>query len=67
MTQPPDKEDAIRKLIQQTVASMGDVSPERLPHLLRERLKGQIDGDLDLHRYLQDVEAERQRTPQPKK
>lgn len=67
MTETPDREEAIRKLIRQTIASMGDVEADRLPHLIRERLKGQVSGEVDLNRYLKDLAAEWERAAQPKK
>lgn len=58
-----DREAMIRKLIRQTVGSMGETAPEALPHMVRERLKGQIAGDADLDRLLREVLKERGEGP----
>lgn len=60
---PDDKaqEEAIRELIRQTIASMGETGPETLPHMVRERLKGQLTGDADLERICADVLREQRR------
>lgn len=57
------REAAIRNLIRQTVTSMGETSPEALPHMVRERLKGQIEGGADIDRLLRDVLRERGEKP----
>jgi hypothetical protein len=58
-----DKDEAIRRLIRQTVGAMGETAPEALPHLVRERLKGQIAGNADLDKLLRDVLKERGEGP----
>ena len=51
----PDKEEAVKKLIRQTIASAGDEDPAALPHRVRERLKGQATGDIDVDAYVREV------------
>lgn len=47
--------EVVKRLIQQTITSMGDVSPDALPHLLKNRLQQQVSGDQDLMRLIEDV------------
>lgn len=58
-----DRDAAIRALIRQTVTAMGETAPEALPHRVRERLKGQIEGEADFDRILKDVLRERGEGP----
>lgn len=55
MTRQKLDEKSIRRLIEATIASCGDVDPTTLPHVLRRRLEGQVSGDLDLDRHIREV------------
>lgn len=54
----PDTKEAIRNIIRATISSGGGVRPEDLPHLVRTRLKGQIEGDVDVDSYVNSVLAD---------
>ncbi|MEM9233204.1 MAG: hypothetical protein AAGA69_03080 [Pseudomonadota bacterium] len=60
---PDLRDEAIRRLIQQTVKSMGETAPEALPHAVRARLKDQVTGEADFDRLLRDVLKERGEGP----
>jgi hypothetical protein len=57
----PDKEAALKALIRQTIDAAGASDPASLPHRVKERLKGQATGDLDVEAYVKQVLAERKR------
>ncbi len=42
------REEALKKLIRDTVASAGALAPDEIPHRVKSRLKGQATGDLDV-------------------
>ncbi len=48
---------AMEKLIRDTVHALGEVDAADLPHLLRQRIQGQIAGDIDVEAYLKRVKA----------
>lgn len=56
--QPEFSEDALKSLIRATVMNAGDVSPDELPFRIKERLKGQTTGDLDIDAYIREILAE---------
>lgn len=58
-TWSPDKEEALKQLIRQTIDAAGAGDPETLPHRVRERLKGRVSGDLDIEDYVKEVLRER--------
>lgn len=49
------KEDALKALIRQTVASAGAIAPDDIPHRVKERLKGQSTGDLDIDACIREA------------
>ncbi len=55
------KEEALRKLIRDTVNAAGAVAPDEIPHKVKERLKGQATGDLDVDAYVKEVLKARQK------
>jgi hypothetical protein len=57
----PDKEAALKMLIRQTIDAAGASDPAALPHRVKERLKGQATGDLDIDAYVKQVLAERKK------
>ncbi|MEE2690863.1 MAG: hypothetical protein VX640_04895 [Pseudomonadota bacterium] len=57
----PDSEEALKALIRQTIASAGLHDPASLPHRVKERLKGQATGDLDVDAYVRQVLEEEKR------
>ncbi|MEO0399833.1 MAG: hypothetical protein AAF224_10495 [Pseudomonadota bacterium] len=55
MTWRPDKQEALKKLIRETIRSAGTLQPTELPHHVREQLKSQVDGDIDLDLLIRAV------------
>ena len=51
----PDHEEAIRNIIRATVSASGAVKPEELPHIVRNRLSGQVSGKTDVDAYIRSV------------
>lgn len=49
------KEEALKKLIRDTVASAGSIAPDEIPHKVKERIRGQATGDLDVDAYIKDA------------
>ncbi len=60
-TWTPDKDAALKMLIRQTIDAAGAADPASLPHRVRERLKGQATGNLDIDAYVKQVLAERKK------
>jgi hypothetical protein len=56
---PALDDDALRKLIETTIGSLGTSDPETLPHLVRERLKGQLAGDRRIEDIVRDLQKKR--------
>jgi hypothetical protein len=54
----PDTEEAAKKLIRETIAAAGSLDPATIPHRVKERLKGQATGDLDVDDYIRRALAE---------
>lgn len=50
-----EKEDALKKLIRDTVASAGSIAPDDIPHKVKERIKGQATGNLDVDAYIREA------------
>lgn len=59
------REEALMKLIRETVASAGAIAPDELPHLVKERIKGQAAGDLDVDAYIKEAIRARKRLNKP--
>jgi hypothetical protein len=59
------REEALMKLIRDTVASAGAIAPDELPHLVKERIKGQAAGDLDVDAYIKEAVRARKRLNKP--
>ena len=53
------KEEALKKLIRDTVNAAGAVAPDDIPHRVKERLKGQAFGDFDVEAYIKEAIAAR--------
>lgn len=59
---PIDKDErlkAVKALIRDTVASAGGIAPDAIPHRVKERLKGQALGDVDVDRLIAEALKER--------
>jgi hypothetical protein len=59
------REEALMKLIRDTVASAGAIAPDELPHLVNERIKGQAAGDLDVDAYIKEAVRARKKLNKP--
>jgi len=55
----PDKEEALKALIRQTIDAAGAGDPSSLPHRVKERLKGRATGELDVEAYVKEVLRDR--------
>lgn len=55
------REEALKKLIRDTIDAAGGVGPDEIPHKVKARLKGQAIGDLDVDGYVRDALKERKR------
>jgi hypothetical protein len=53
------KEEALKKLIRDTVNAAGAVSPGDIPHQVKERLKGHATGDLDVDAVIREALAKK--------
>jgi len=49
------REEALKALIRQTVAEAGKMAPDEIPHWVKERIRGQAAGDLDVEAYVRDL------------
>ncbi len=49
------KEEALKRLIRDTVSSVGAIAPDDIPHKVKERLRGQATGDLDIDAYIKEA------------
>jgi hypothetical protein len=54
-----EKERAVKALIRETVASAGGLAPDQIPHRVKERLKGQATGDLDVDALIREALKDR--------
>ena len=54
----PDDDEALKALIRKTIKSAGEIDPAAIPSKVRERLKGQATGDLDVDAYIAEALAE---------
>lgn len=54
----PDDEEALKALIRKTIQSAGAIDPAAIPSKVKERLRGQATGDLDVEAYIAEALAE---------
>ena len=55
------KEEALKKLIRDTVESAGAIAPGDIPHKVKERIRGQATGDLDVDACIREAMKSRKR------
>ena len=55
------KEEALKKLIRETVESFGTLAADDIPHKVKERIRGQALGDLDVDACIREVMESRKR------
>ena len=53
-----EREKALKALIRETIAASGGLSPDAIPHRVKERLKGQAVGDVDIDRLIREAIVE---------
>ncbi len=51
----PDHEQALKALIKQTIDSVGPLAPDAIPHRVKEIIRGQATGDLDVDAYIREI------------
>lgn len=61
MTWKPDKDEALKALIRETINSAGPLDAAALPHHVKARLKDQVKGDVDLDRLIDEALKARKR------
>ena len=49
------REEALKKLIRDTVDSIGAIAPDDIPHKVKERIRGQATGELDIDAYIREM------------
>lgn len=54
----PDDQEALKRLIRETLLAAGPGDPGSLPHKVKERLRGQATGTLDVDAYIKEVLGE---------
>lgn len=57
----PDDDEALKALIRKTIKSAGEIDPAAIPSKVRERLKGQATGDLDVDAFVQEIIREQKK------
>jgi hypothetical protein len=55
MAWKPEKKEAIKALIRDTINAAGPTSPDALPHKIRDKVKAQIEGEIDLDVLIAEV------------
>lgn len=53
-----EREAALKALIRSTIAGAGSLAPDAIPHRVKEQLKGQATGNVDLDRLIREAIAE---------
>lgn len=56
-----EREKALKALIRETIAGSGALTPDVIPHRVKERLKSQADGDVDLDRLIHEAIVEQKK------
>lgn len=59
----PEDDKALKKLVRETAKAAGADDPSVPPHRVRQRLKDQASGDLDVDAYVKRQKAEQKRKP----
>lgn len=54
----PDDTEALKALIRATIAAVGPLDPAAIPSRVRERIKGQAVGDLDVDALIKEIIAD---------
>ena len=49
------EEEALKALIRDTINAAGPIDPAALPHRIKERLKGQATGEVDLDALIKEA------------
>ncbi|MEM9015073.1 MAG: hypothetical protein AAGB02_08190 [Pseudomonadota bacterium] len=48
-------DEALRKLIRETISAAGPIDPAALPHKIREQIKNRTTGKIDVEQYIDEV------------
>ena len=54
----PDDAEALKALIRATIKAAGPIDAAAIPSRVKERLRGQATGDLDVDAYIREVMAQ---------
>lgn len=54
----PSDEDSLKALIRSTMDALGPMDASAMPSKIKERLLGQVSGDLDVDAYIREVLAD---------
>lgn len=54
----PDNAEALKALIRATIAAAGPLDPAAIPSRVKERIKGQAVGDLDVDALINEIVAD---------
>ena len=55
------KDRALKALIDKTVSSAGAIEPDDRPHTVKDRIRRQASGDLDVDGYVKDAVKSRKK------
>lgn len=50
-----DKEKALKNLIKETVSSAGTIAPDESPQKVKDRIRRQASGELDVDDYVKEA------------
>ena len=48
----PDTDEALKALINATIKSAGPIAPDAIPSVVKNAIRGQATGDLDVDAYI---------------
>jgi|GEM_PF-1311635 len=54
----PDTDEALKALIRATVMDAGPIAPDAIPHKVKQAIRGQATGDLDVDAFIKQVMKE---------
>jgi len=58
MKSPKETDKALEKLVREAAQALGDIDPAQLPHKIRQKLAGQVDGSVDVDEYIKKLMVE---------
>ena len=51
----PDDDETLKTLVRETIRAAGVTDTEDLPHKIRERIRGQVTGEIDVDEIIKQV------------